>query len=466
MSKNNSYFQRKSLEKTVYIACVITICIAFTGGYFVSLINPAFLASAMSYGGINNNNNNINNKAKGISTSVQNYDKLKNCSADQHTPTNVITYLTHFSCGHITTFQNGTTLRQFTIIAKENVLVPISNTGLTLNAWTYNGSIPGPTMRMTQGDHVQITFVNSRDSQHPHSIHMHSIHAGMMDGVPGASGDSGMILPGQTYNYNFVAQPFGVYPYHCHVDPIDQHINNGLYGTMIIDPKVPRPKMTEMVMMMNGYDMNYTKEGTDRLPTPEEVKTGLPETQHNNQVYTVNGVAFEYRDHPIHLITGQPYRIYLANMLEFDPINNFHLHGNLFNYYPSGTSLTPEYKSDIVAMMQGDRGILEFNYPYAGMYMFHAHKTEFTLKGWMGMFDVTRPGEIGGMGSMGMDIQSVSTQPSLLSYEPSPPSITPAISSSQYAAATPATATTTKSAIQTEQQQQQQLSAPWIGLVN
>jgi hypothetical protein len=148
-------------------------------------------------------------------------------------------------------------------------------------------------------------------------------------------------------------------------------------------------------------------------------------------------------------------------MLEFDPINNFHLHGNLFNYYPSGTSLTPEYKSDIVAMMQGDRGILEFNYPYAGMYMFHAHKTEFTLRGWMGMFDVTRPGEIGGMGSMGMDIQSVSTQPSLLSYEPSPPSITPTISSSQHSATTPATVATTKTT-----EQQQQLSAPWIGLVN
>src|SRR5919201_2514117 len=128
MSKNNSYFQRKSLEKTVYIACVITICIAFTGGYFVSLINPAFLASAMSYGGINNNNNNINNKAKGISTSVQNYDKLKNCSADQHTPTNVITYLTHFSCGHITTFQKGKLLREFKISANETVPIAIANT--------------------------------------------------------------------------------------------------------------------------------------------------------------------------------------------------------------------------------------------------------------------------------------------------------------------------------------------------
>ena len=382
----------------------LLLCLALTGGAFLSIVQqPGY-----SVGRTISSNGDGRASNSNVSTppiSVQSYDKLKNCAVDQRTPTNGITYLTHFNCGQVTTFQNGTTLRHFTIIAKENVTVPISNTGLKLQAWTYNGSIPGPTMRMTEGDQIQITLINSKDSIHPHSIHMHSIHAGAMDGVPGASGDSGMVLPGQSYTYHFSAQPFGVYPYHCHVEPIDQHINNGLYGMMIIDPKTPRPKMTEMAMLMNGYDLNYTKEGVDRLPTVQEVKTGLSENQHGNQVYTVNGVAFEYSDHPIHLVTGQPYRIYLVNMLEFDPINNFHLHGNLFQYYPSGTSLIPEYKNDIVSLMQGDRGIMEFNYAYPGTYMFHAHKTEFTMKGWMGMFDVTKPKEIGNMASMGMDVE-------------------------------------------------------------
>jgi manganese oxidase len=385
LSKDNGNVPFSSFAIFIAIALVFII---LSGESFHSMIRSSYSINS-SMPSIGDKSNSSNNKLSLIT--VQSYDKLKNCAVDQHTPTNAITYLTHFNCGHITILKNGTTLRQFTIITKENVVVPISNTGLTFSAWTYNESIPGPTMRMTEGDHVQVTLVNSNDSKHYHSIHMHSIHAGSVDGVPGASGDSGMVKPGHSYTYSFVAKPFGVYPYHCHVDPVDQHINQGLYGMMIIDPKTPRPQMTEMVMLMNGYDLNYTKEGVDRIPTVKELKTGLPDFQHNNQVYTANGVAFEYQDHPIHLVTGKPYRIYLVNMLEFDPLNNFHLHGNLFSYYPSGTSLKPDYKSDIVPLMQGDRGILEFKYEYPGMYMFHSHKTEFTMKGWMGMFNVTKP---------------------------------------------------------------------------
>ncbi|MGN6629130.1 MAG: multicopper oxidase domain-containing protein, partial [Candidatus Nitrosocosmicus sp.] len=354
----------------------------------LSPINTSYSIDVFKSASNSQSNENITN-SNTTSISPQSYDRLKKCSQDQHTPTNGITYLTHFSCGHVSILKNGTTLRSFSLIAQENVSIPIANNGLNFDAWTYNGSIPGPTMRMTEGDHIQITLINSKTNKNSHSIHMHSIHDGSMDGVPGASGNSGIIKPGQSFTYSFIAQPFGVYPYHCHVDPIDLHINQGLFGMIIIDPKTPRPQMTEMVMLMNGYNLNYS--GIDRIPTVEEVKKGeFPESNHANQVYTVNGVAFEYNDHPIHLLTGHPYRIYLANLLEFDPLNNFHLHGNLFNYYPSGTSLKPEYKNDMVDMMQGDRGILEFTYNFPGMFMFHAHKTEFTMKGWMGMFNVTK----------------------------------------------------------------------------
>jgi manganese oxidase len=345
---------------------------------------------------IKNNKNGIRDN-RGYTATVLQYDKMKNCTNNLSERPNETQYLTYFNCGHVTTNdKTKTTTRQFTLIAEENHTIPISTIGHKFHAWTYNGTVPGPTMRMTQGDHIQITLINSKDSKHDHSIHMHSIHAGLMDGVPGASGASGMVKPGQNFTYTFIAQPFGLYPYHCHVDPVEDHVNRGLYGMFIIDPPQPRKPMHEMAMLMNGYDMNYTHEGGSfalpkldiRDPT-HLINNGLPDR--HNDIYTVNGEGFVYRDHPIHLIQGQWYRIYLTNMLDFDLVNSFHLHGMMFNYFPAGTSTKPDYSNDIVTQTLADRGILEFQAGFPGIYMFHAHQSEFTGKGWMGYFNVTAP---------------------------------------------------------------------------
>jgi manganese oxidase len=319
--------------------------------------------------------------------STTDYDNLKNCSTDLDKHPTSIEYLTYFNCGRVSENEdNGQTIREFTLIVDENKTIPISGQGHILNGWTFNGTVPGPTMRMTEGDLVRIKVINSADNAKAHSLHMHSVHSSDMDGV---EGPGGTITPGSSFTYEFVAQPYGVYPYHCHVNPIADHINRGLYGMMIIDPKEPRPQMTEFAMMMNAYDLDYDQEGPMRIrpvnATPEELEE---ERGRDNEIYTVNGKAFDYMYNPIQIQTGKPYRIYLVNMVEFDPINNFHLHGNVFDYYTSGTDETADFKNDIVTLSQGDRGILEFQYKIPGRYMFHAHITEFTDLGWMGFFDV------------------------------------------------------------------------------
>jgi len=329
----------------------------------------------------------------------------ENCAKDMDDHPNPLEYLTYFNCGHVTQYKNGTLVRHFSLIVAENKAIPISDINtkdpVLFHAWTFNDTIPGPTMRMTEGDHVEITVYNSKSSQRPHSLHMHSIHSGIMDGV---YGNGGSIGPGQNYTYSFVASPYGVYPYHCHVASVQSHINHGLYGVMIIDPKTTRPLAKEMVMLMNGYnlidDYKSNESAILRPPTAAELRTNFNKATHlgesighANQIYSVNGPAFIYRDHPIQLITGQLYRIYLVNMLEFDPINSFHLHGNMFDYYPAGTGLNPSYKTDIVELGQGNRGIVEFTYNKPGMFMFHAHINGFTDLGWMGMFDVLKNGD-------------------------------------------------------------------------
>jgi FtsP/CotA-like multicopper oxidase with cupredoxin domain len=339
-------------------------------------------------------------------TSVEDYDMQKNCTTDLDKRPTSIEYLTHFNCGRVSQGENGQTIREFTLIIEENQNITISNAGHYFDAWTFNGTVPGPTMRMTEGDLVRINVINSKDNQHTHSLHMHSIHAAEMDGVaiPVSSNshgnnmistdvfyESGMILPGKSFTYEFVAQPYGVYPYHCHVNPVADHINRGLYGMMVIDSREPREQMVEMVMTLNGYDMDYDLEGTVAPPSMAEIRgeeEREEEEERDNEIYTVNGKAFDYMDNPIPLNAGEKYRIYLLNMVEFDLINSFHLHGDMISYIPGGTQYEATQVNDVIELGQANRGIMEFDYDNPGRYMFHAHVQEFTDLGWMGLFDV------------------------------------------------------------------------------
>jgi FtsP/CotA-like multicopper oxidase with cupredoxin domain len=267
-------------------------------------------------------------------------------------------YLREFNYGRVSTLSDGVVLREFTLIASDNKVKEISP-GIFYNVWTFNGTIPGPTLRATEGDLIRINFINNGSKFH--SIHTHGIHKAEMDGVFEG------IAPGGKFTYEFIAQPFGVFPYHCHMQPLEEHISHGLYGVYIVDPKTPRPPADEMVMVMNGYDTDFDTE---------------------NNFYTVNGIPYYYMEHPIQIEQDRLVRVYLVNMLEFDPINNFHLHANMYQLYRSGTNLVPDEYTDMVTMSQGERGILEFKYKFPGQYMFHAHKTEFAEKGWMGLFFV------------------------------------------------------------------------------
>ncbi|MGA7898479.1 MAG: multicopper oxidase domain-containing protein [Nitrososphaeraceae archaeon] len=318
----------------------------------------------------NSNNSNINDPSLGHHITTTSH-ALFDTTGDILDPTSQVTsgkriaidpmkYLRTFSYGRVSTNSAGdtsTTIREFTLIASDDKIMEVSP-GVFYNVWTFNGTIPGPTIRATEGDLVRIHFVNNGSK--PHSIHFHGIHRSEMDGV------FDMVSPGGQFVYEFYAEPFGVFPYHCHMQPLEEHISHGLYGVYIVDPKnKPRPTADEMVMVMNGYDTDSDKE---------------------NNFYTVNGIPYYYMHHPIQIEKGRLVRVYLVNMLEFDPINNFHLHANMYQLYRSGTSLTPDEYTDMVTMSQGERGILEFTYKYPGPYMFHAHKTEFAEKGWMGTF--------------------------------------------------------------------------------
>ena len=267
-----------------------------------------------------------------------------------------------FDWGVTSRTASGRVIRSWELFAvdKEIEVMP----GVSFAAWTYNGRIPGPTLRCREGELLRIRFANG--SAHPHTIHFHGIHPATMDGVPGQG--AGIIEPGGATVYEFEALPAGLHLYHCHVRPLAEHIAKGLYGAFIVDPADGREDADELVMVMNGFDTNF-----DRA----------------NEVYAANTIGFAYMDRPIEVSLGSLVRVYLVNVLEYDLINSFHLHGNLFDWYPTGTSSRSSEFTDTVMLCQGQRGVLEWRFAHPGKYMFHAHQSEFTELGWQGFFAVT-----------------------------------------------------------------------------
>ena len=289
-----------------------------------------------------------------VKTTGEVLDPLYTVSSLEYDP---MAYLRNFEYGRTTQLDDGTVLREFTIIAEDDKVMEISP-GVFYNVWTFNGTVPGPTIRATEGDTVRIHFVNQGSKQH--TIHFHGIHPAEMDGVFEPVGSDG-----GRFTYEFIAGPVGVHPYHCHIMPLEEHIIHGLYGVFIVDPKEGREPADEMVMVLNGFDTDFDGE---------------------NNFYAANTIPFYYQHHPIQIETNDLIRIYVVNMVEFDPINNFHLHGNLYQYYPTGTDIVPSTYTDMITLSQTERGIMEFAYQYPGKYLFHAHKVEFSEKGWVGIF--------------------------------------------------------------------------------
>ena len=248
----------------------------------------------------------------------------------------------------------------YTLIA-ENTTLEIAP-GVRVDAWTYNHTIPGPTLTATEGDRVIIHFINKTPL--PHTIHLHGDHPSEQDGV------FEQIPANGTYTYDFIANPAGALMYHCHVSPVMQHVRMGLYGAFVVYPKEPLPPAREYVLVEGEYDTQ-----NQLNPVPE--------------YYMFNGYAEQYMAHPLPAKTNETVRIYLVN-LGLSPAYGIHIHGTLFKAYPSGIWQNSPLKVQSWEIGSGNAAILEAKWPWPGKFTFHFHGIP-EERGAMGYFNVTNP---------------------------------------------------------------------------
>ncbi|QLH09956.1 multicopper oxidase domain-containing protein [Candidatus Nitrosotenuis sp. DW1] len=247
--------------------------------------------------------------------------------------------------------------REYTIIAQDTTLEIAP--GVRVEAWTFNGTVPGPTIRATEGDRVIIHFIN--ESHLPHTIHLHGDHNEINDGV------FQEVLPGGTYTYDFIAEPAGALMYHCHVMPVSQHVRNGLYGALIVDPKEKLEPAREYVIVKGEYDLE-----DQEVPFPDYV--------------FFNGYADQYWNSPLPVRTGELVRVYYIDMGAM-PAFGFHIHGTIFDAIPSGILGNAPVKVQTWEVSPGNAAIFEAKWDEPGRYLFHIHGIP-EERGTMGYFNV------------------------------------------------------------------------------
>ena len=238
--------------------------------------------------------------------------------------------------------------------------------GFVMNAWGYNGSTPGPTIEVMQGDRVRILVTNHLPEAT--TIHWHGILLpNGMDGVGGLTQPH--IQPGETFAYEFtIHQPPGTYMYHPHSDETVQ-IALGMMGLFIIHPKTPESPRVDRDFAIFLHEWNV--EPGSATPNP------MVMTDFN--LFTFNSLAFPAIP-PLVVRTGQRVRVRLANIsMDSHPI---HLHGHRF--WITGTDGGPIPRSawipaTTVNVAPGTTRDFEFVADNPGDWPLHCHKSHHTM---------------------------------------------------------------------------------------
>jgi plastocyanin len=246
-------------------------------------------------------------------------------------------------------------------------------------------SVPGPTLRVKQGDRVKVEFSHSHF--HPHTIHWHGQFVGWeSDGAPGVNQDS--VESGGSFTYDFVAKRAGTLWYHCHVDT-QLHVMQGLYGMIIVEPQdteyEPKDIDREYVMVLSTMNRNTVEAvGTTRHSHPPGCASGFPGCENppsqagDADVFLLNGHSYPYtmeQAESLYVVKpGERIRLRILNAGE--TTEEVHPHGHDMQVVArDGNPLAPDarYWVDTLRIGPAERFdvVIEANNP--GPWMIHTH---------------------------------------------------------------------------------------------
>ena len=251
-------------------------------------------------------------------------------------------------------------------------LVTIAS-GVAYHAWTFDGTVPGPILHVRQGQLVHTTIINHGNMGH--SIDFHAAQTPWNVNYQ-------EIPVGKSLTFTWRANYPGVFMYHCGTPTVIDHMANGMYGTIIVDPAQGWPAAKEYVLVQSEFYTAQNSDGTYSLD-PTKVMNGEPD-------YVVfNGYANQYKDAPLTVKAGQHIRLYVLNAGP-SQFSAFHVIGAIIsNAYVDGNPANRTQGNQTVMIAPGGGAIVDLVIPEAGLYPFVTHSFADASKGAMGVIKVT-----------------------------------------------------------------------------
>lgn len=257
------------------------------------------------------------------------------------------------------------------------------SSGSTYKYWTFNNKVPGPFIRVRVGDTVTVNLANAKEASHIHSVDFHAVTG------PGGGAAVTQAAPGQTKSFTFKALHPGLYVYHCATPMVAQHITNGMYGMILVEPEGGLPEVDKEFYVMQGELYTAKKHGTTGHQefSLEKMLDEKPEHM------TFNGAMGALTDqYTLKANVGETVRIFFGvggpNL-----ISSFHVIGEIFDKVYDQASLTSPPLTDVQTTMVAPGGatMVEFKVDVPGNYTLVDHALSRMEKGLVGVLNVTGP---------------------------------------------------------------------------
>jgi nitrite reductase (NO-forming) len=271
-----------------------------------------------------------------------------------------------------------------TAIETTQTIVPAAAGGpVTYSVWTFDGTAPGPVIRVHLGDTVRFTLRNASTIGMQHSVDFHAAMTPWAD-LPAAggrlTGNYQPVDPGQSKTFSWTAMYPGVFMYHCGVNPVLQHIANGMYGAIVVVPdNLPRER--EYVLVNSEFYPGATPIQGVYYGDYNAMLAADPK-------YVVwNGVADIHKTSPLMVRPDEKFRLWVMNA---GPTltSAFHVIGTMFNAYADGNPANAAYGLQTYNIAPGGGAMFELQIPDPGLYPFVTHAFAFTGRGAVGLIRV------------------------------------------------------------------------------